>query len=250
MNRAFNRLVNVVTRVSLSDTQCGYKAFRAPAAKLLFHCSITERFAFDVEILTLARRLGLTIAEVPVQWSRVRGSRVRPWLDPGTMTRDVIRASRRAKSAPPVPALTVDPGRGRAGDPDTSVALKALVQELAPFLPVVRQDDGSLLVLCPLMTEAQIAGTADANHLLLPPGSPATLAPDHRPAQCSCPAVLERGFVNRTSSSSEMRRVPGSIPWPGDHRTRRHHRDTGIQGDRPDPDPARVAGVRGGPAPV
>jgi dolichyl-phosphate beta-glucosyltransferase len=160
MNRAFNQLVNVVTRVSLSDTQCGYKAFRAPAAKLLFHCSITERFAFDVEILTLARRLGLTITEVPVQWSRVRGSRVRPWLDPGTMTRDVVRASRRAKSAPPVPALTVDPGRGRTGDPDTSVALKALVQELAPFLPVVRQANGSLLVLCPLMTEAQIAGTA------------------------------------------------------------------------------------------
>ena len=160
MNRAFNQLVNVVTRVSLSDTQCGYKAFRAPAAKLLFHCSITERFAFDVEILTLARRLGLTIAEVPVQWSRVPGSRVRPWLDPGTMTRDVIRASRGAKSAPPVPALTIDPGQGRAGDPETSVPLKALLQELAPFLPVVRQADGSLLVLCPLMTEAQIAGTA------------------------------------------------------------------------------------------
>ncbi|HUD18611.1 MAG TPA: glycosyltransferase [Acidimicrobiales bacterium] len=159
MNRAFNQLVNVVTRVSLSDTQCGYKAFRAPAAKLLFHCSITERFAFDVEILTLARRLGLTIAEVPVQWSRVRGSRVRPWLDPGTMTRDVIRASRGAKSAPPVPALTIDPGQGRADDSETSVPLKALVQELAPFLPVVRQADGSLLVLCPLMTEAQIAGT-------------------------------------------------------------------------------------------
>jgi dolichyl-phosphate beta-glucosyltransferase len=160
MNRAFNQLVNVVTRVSLSDTQCGYKAFRAPAAKLLFHCSITERFAFDVEVLTLARRLGLSIAEVPVQWSRVRGSRVRPWLDPGTMTRDVVRASRRAKSAPPVPALSIDLGGGRAGDPETSVALKALVQEIAPFLPVLRQDDGSLVVLCPLMTEAQIAGTA------------------------------------------------------------------------------------------
>jgi hypothetical protein len=58
-----------------------------------------------------------------------------------------------------VPALTIDPGQGRADDSETSVPLKALVQELAPFLPVVRQADGSLLVLCPLMTEAQIAGT-------------------------------------------------------------------------------------------
>jgi dolichyl-phosphate beta-glucosyltransferase len=160
MNRAFNQLVNLLTRVSLSDTQCGYKAFRAPAAKLLFHASITQRFAFDVEIPALARRLGLTIAEVPVHWSRVQGSRVRPWLDPGAMTRDVIRASRRARSAPPVPALTLQPDRAQVDGPDGAVGLRALEQELAPYVPVVRQRDGSVLVLCPLMTEAQIAGTA------------------------------------------------------------------------------------------
>jgi Glycosyl transferase family 2 len=159
MNRAFNQLVNLLTRVSLSDTQCGYKAFRAPAAKLLFHATITERFAFDVEILALARRLGLSISEVPVRWSRVQGSRVRPWLDPGTMTRDVIRASRRVRSAPPVPALTLLPDPAQVEGPD-AVALKALEQELAPFVPVLRQPDGSVLVLCPLMTEAQIVATA------------------------------------------------------------------------------------------
>jgi hypothetical protein len=158
MNRAFNQMVNLLTRVSLSDTQCGFKAFRAPAAKLLFHASITERFAFDVEILALARRLGLTIAEVPVHWSRVQGSRVRPWLDPGAMTRDVIRASRRARSAPAVPALTLHPDPAQVDG--HAVALKALEQELAPFVPVVRRPDGSVLVLCPLMTEAQIVGTA------------------------------------------------------------------------------------------
>src|SRR6202041_3862824 len=101
MNAPFNQLVNVVTRVSLSDTQCGYKAFRAPAAKLLFHCSITERFAFDVEILTLARRFGLPIAEVPVRWLRGHGSRIRPWADVGSMARDVFRAGRQGSGAPP-----------------------------------------------------------------------------------------------------------------------------------------------------
>jgi hypothetical protein len=171
MNRAFTQLVNVLTRVSLSDTQCGYKAFRAPAAKLLFHCSITERFAFDVEILSLARRLGLTISEVPVHWSRIPGSRIRPWLDPGTMTRDVIRASRRARSAPPVPALTLTPAPGPAGGPGTPAALEALALELAPFLPVLGQADGAVLVLCPLMTEAQIDGTAARMAAHAPPGS-------------------------------------------------------------------------------
>ena len=90
MNRAFNRLVNALTRVALDDTQCGFKAFRAPVAKLLFHCSVTERFAFDVEILSLARRFGFVIAEVPVQWLRVEGSQIRPWSDARSMAGDVV----------------------------------------------------------------------------------------------------------------------------------------------------------------
>jgi glycosyltransferase involved in cell wall biosynthesis len=94
MNRSFNRLVNVLTQVNLDDTQCGFKAFRAPAAKLLFHCSVTERFAFDVEVLSLARRLGLAIAQVPVRWLRVKGSQIRPWTDARSMAGDVVKAGR------------------------------------------------------------------------------------------------------------------------------------------------------------
>ncbi|MGP0030549.1 MAG: dolichyl-phosphate beta-glucosyltransferase [Acidimicrobiales bacterium] len=171
MNRTFNRIVNLLTRVALNDTQCGFKAFRAPVAKLLFHCSVTERFAFDVEILSLARRLGLTIAEVPVQWSRVEGSRTRPWLDPGSMTRDVVRARRGAASAPPVPALVVHPDSGLRASPDPAVALKALRQELSPVMPVLSRPDGGLLVMCPLMAESQIEATAErmAAHGTAPP---------------------------------------------------------------------------------
>ncbi len=160
MNRAFNGLVNLVTKVALSDTQCGYKAFRSPAAKLLFGCSITERFAFDVEILSLARRLGLTISEVPVQWTRVGGSRIRPWLDPGSMTRDVIRAGRSAKAAPPVPILIITAPQPAALGPDFTIALKGLEDDLSPFVPVLHRSDGEVLVLCPLMDQAQIDATA------------------------------------------------------------------------------------------
>jgi hypothetical protein len=169
MNRAFNQVVNMFTRVSLDDTQCGFKAFRAPAAKLLFHCSVTERFAFDVEILALARRLGLRIDQVPVHWSRIKGSRVRPWADAGSMTRDVIRASRRTTSAPPVAALTIGPDSDAAGDP---AWLKALLGELSPVMPVLRQADGSVLVLCPLMTDEQIARTAQRLSSEVTPGVP------------------------------------------------------------------------------
>jgi hypothetical protein len=158
MNRIFSKLVNALTSVSLNDTQCGYKAFRAPAAKLLFHCTVTERFAFDVEILALARRLGLPIAEVPVRWLRVKGSRIRPWSDARSMTRDVLRAGRGAASVPAVPALAVTFPDRRG--PDASSSLEALRRGLAPWLPVLPRGDRGILVLCPMMDELKVAETA------------------------------------------------------------------------------------------
>jgi len=155
MNRAFNRLVNALTSVALDDTQCGFKAFRAPVAKLLFHCSVTERFAFDVEILSLARRFGLVIAEVPVHWLRVEGSQIRPWSDARSMASDVFRARRGAASATSVPTLRVKLPGAAPGAP--AAGLAAL---LPPGLPVLGQSDGTILVLCPLMDDPEVEATA------------------------------------------------------------------------------------------
>jgi dolichyl-phosphate beta-glucosyltransferase len=156
MNRAFNRLVNALTNVALDDTQCGFKAFRAPVAKLLFHCSVTERFAFDVEILSLARRFGLVIAEVPVQWLRVQGSQIRPWADARSMAGDVFRAGRRG-TAPgaAVPALSV-----KLPDATPGSDARAAAPSLPPGLPVLRRSDGELLVLCPLMSDSEVEAAA------------------------------------------------------------------------------------------
>jgi dolichyl-phosphate beta-glucosyltransferase len=157
MNRAFNRLVNVLTHVSLADTQCGFKAFRAPVAKLLFHCSVTERFAFDVEVLSLARRLGLSIREVPVRWLRVEGSQIRPWTDARSMVHDVTRAARGAALAPPIPTWAVKVPGEHPGATTPRDSLRAL---LPPGRPILVPDDGPILVLCPLMDEAAIEATA------------------------------------------------------------------------------------------
>jgi hypothetical protein len=148
MNRLFNNLVNVLTHVSLDDTQCGYKAFRAPVAKLLFHCSVTERFAFDVEILSLARQLGLSISEVPVRWRRVKGSRIRP-TDIGSMARDVLRAARGSATAPSIQALAIKMPAGEES-----------VLDMASAMPMVRLPGGGVLLLCPFMTEAEVDAAA------------------------------------------------------------------------------------------
>lgn len=97
-SKVFNAAVCGVARVIASDTQCGFKAFRTPVAKLLFHLSEVEGFAFDVEVLALAQLLGYRIVEVPVAWVEAEGSKVRP-LDPARMLFDVIKTRRRCDRA-------------------------------------------------------------------------------------------------------------------------------------------------------
>jgi hypothetical protein len=174
MNRAFNRLVNALTNVALDDTQCGFKAFRAPVAKLLFHCSVTERFAFDVEILSLARRFGLVIDEVPVQWLRVQGSQIRPWTDARSMAGDVIRTRRRAGSGTPVPALTLQ--WEDEADADACASALAGPGVLPVGLPLFRQGAGSVVVLCPLASDADVDEAAGRMAARCPGGTLARTA--------------------------------------------------------------------------
>jgi dolichyl-phosphate beta-glucosyltransferase len=94
MGQAFNYLARSATGLPWRDTQCGFKAFRAPVAKLLFAFGTVDGFAFDVEVLDLANRLGLRAAEVPVRWQHVDGSKVRRVRDSLEMTYDVVRAAR------------------------------------------------------------------------------------------------------------------------------------------------------------
>jgi glycosyltransferase involved in cell wall biosynthesis len=72
----FNRLVRWIMGMEFSDTQCGFKAFRMPQARVIFEQQRIDRFGFDPEILFLAARHGLRVAEVPVRWSHDSASKV------------------------------------------------------------------------------------------------------------------------------------------------------------------------------
>jgi hypothetical protein len=63
----------------IADTQCGFKAYRGEVARQLFAQGVVDRFMFDIEILYLAERAGLTIRELPVRWTDAPGSKVRFW---------------------------------------------------------------------------------------------------------------------------------------------------------------------------
>ena len=72
----FNHLVRWIMGIEFSDTQCGFKVFRRERARIIFEQQRVERFGFDPEILFLAKRHGLRVAEVPVRWSHDSATKV------------------------------------------------------------------------------------------------------------------------------------------------------------------------------
>ncbi|MBB3675580.1 dolichyl-phosphate beta-glucosyltransferase [Modestobacter versicolor] len=63
----------------VADTQCGFKFFSAEAAEQIFSRVTANGFAFDVEVLAVAARLGLPVTEVPVRWTDQEGSSFHVW---------------------------------------------------------------------------------------------------------------------------------------------------------------------------
>ena len=91
MGKTFNKLVKTLVIGGFSDTQCGFKLFKGEIARSLFGEAKIDRFAYDVEILALARKKGYGIQEVPVRWINSPESRVDPVKDSLQMLADLVR---------------------------------------------------------------------------------------------------------------------------------------------------------------
>jgi dolichyl-phosphate beta-glucosyltransferase len=102
MGKLFNRLVRLVAVPGIRDTQCGFKLFTREAAREVFSRAKVDRFAYDVEALLLARRLGYAIAEVPVLWFNSADSRV-TLLGGAQAYWDVLRIRFTTRVRPPGP---------------------------------------------------------------------------------------------------------------------------------------------------
>jgi glycosyltransferase involved in cell wall biosynthesis len=90
--RAFNSLVRLCVLPGIQDTQCGFKLFSAEAVTALFPRTTIDGFAFDVEVLTLARRGGYGVREVGVEWHCRADSRVSIWRGAAAFA-DILRVS-------------------------------------------------------------------------------------------------------------------------------------------------------------
>jgi dolichyl-phosphate beta-glucosyltransferase len=91
MGKVFNRLVRALTGLPFRDTQCGFKLLDREAFLPVFRVARVDRFSYDVEILMLARRRGIGIAEIPVIWRNSPQSKVNFVTDSIQMLGDILR---------------------------------------------------------------------------------------------------------------------------------------------------------------
>ena len=91
MGKIFNKFVKLLCIKDFSDTQCGSKLFKTEVAKKIFSISKIHRFAFDVEILYIAKSHNYKIKEIPVKWINSFGSKVHPFFDSFRMLMDLFK---------------------------------------------------------------------------------------------------------------------------------------------------------------
>lgn len=95
MGKTFNVFVRAATGIPIRDTQCGFKLLRGADARALAREMKEDGFSFDVELVLLARRRGLTLRELAVTWRNDVGSRVNPIRDSLHMLGSLFRIVRR-----------------------------------------------------------------------------------------------------------------------------------------------------------
>ncbi len=90
IGNTFNLIVQSLLLPGIHDTQCGFKLFKRTAARDIFSVTKLDGFAFDVELLYIARLRGYKVREVAINWTNVTGSKVNVMVDSPKMLFDVF----------------------------------------------------------------------------------------------------------------------------------------------------------------
>src|SRR5436190_6107465 len=91
MGRLFNRGVQWLVLPGIEDSQCGFKMFTADAVRSIFPRVTVDGWAFDVEVLAVARAQQLRVIEVPIEWHYREESRLNMMRDGWEMLKELLR---------------------------------------------------------------------------------------------------------------------------------------------------------------
>ena len=97
MSKTYIRVLCLVGGFRLSDSQCGFKAFRREAAESIFGRAKVDGFAFDFEAILRAQKEGIAIREMPVRVLNHGDSKIHVLRDSAKMLRDLRRIRREVK---------------------------------------------------------------------------------------------------------------------------------------------------------
>jgi dolichyl-phosphate beta-glucosyltransferase len=103
IGRTFAAFVKLFGVRGIADTQCGFKMFNAGIIRKIFYRQKINGFAFDVEVLYIAGKLSLSIAEIPVNWEDKKGSKVNVFRDSLIMLWDIIHINWLHRVLKPIP---------------------------------------------------------------------------------------------------------------------------------------------------
>lgn len=106
LGRTYNRLIQLTLVPGISDTQCDAKVASATVWKAILPWCRENGLAWNVEAVAVARRQGIFVREVAVDWSHDDRSRVNLARDGARMLRAVPRVHRRLRTIPRPPRAT------------------------------------------------------------------------------------------------------------------------------------------------
>jgi glycosyltransferase involved in cell wall biosynthesis len=95
--KVMNLIIRTMSGLKFADTQCGFKAFNMTKFRPLLDVMTVDRFGFDVEFLFVANYHKLRLAEIPVRWNNVEGSKVNVVRDTRRMFTELSQIRRNAR---------------------------------------------------------------------------------------------------------------------------------------------------------
>lgn len=85
LGRGFTFLVRALIDPEIKDATCGFKAFTQDTAQKIFSKITVYDWAFDAEIIFLCKKFNISVAQAPVVWSDVKGTKV-------SLKKDILRS--------------------------------------------------------------------------------------------------------------------------------------------------------------
>lgn len=96
-SKIYIKVIAVFAGFRLTDSQCGFKAFKGESARKIFSLCTINGFSFDLEVIKIAQKLKMRLVEMPVKIVNHRESKVNIISDALRMLRDIRVIKKRVK---------------------------------------------------------------------------------------------------------------------------------------------------------